>query len=103
MLEREGCVCLPSEYGEPTPVTRRLIEDGRANLVLRRAPPRMGRVRLLQGTADADVGRDTALRLLDHLKGDVRLTFVKDADHRFSTSPCLELIEAAIREVADAS
>ena len=100
-LERDGRIVVPSEYGAPTVITKRLIEDGRNNLVLRRAPPRMGRVRLLQGTEDADVGRETALRLLDHLGGDVRLTFVKGADHRFSTAPCLALIEAAIRDAAD--
>ncbi len=99
-LRDAGRVELPSEYGEPTVVTRRLIEEGRDNLVLRRDPPRTGPVRLLQGTADADVSRETALRLLDHLLGDVRLTFVKDADHRFSSPDCLALIEAAIEDVA---
>ncbi len=99
-LSREGRVTLPSEYGDPYVITRRLIEDGRENLVLRRPAPRMGPVRLLQGTDDADVTRDTALRLLDHLGGDVRLTLVKGADHRFSTPDCLALIETAIDEVA---
>ena len=82
----EGRVALPSAYSdEPYVVTRRLIEDGRANLVLRE-PLRIGApVRLLQGTADEDVDRSVALRLLDHIEGpDVRLTLVKGADHRFS-------------------
>jgi hypothetical protein len=57
-------------------------------------------VRLLQGTADADVERAVALRLLDHIEGDdVRLTFVKGADHRFSSPECLALVERAIEEV----
>lgn len=57
--------------------------------------------RMLQGTADADVDMSVALRLLDHAKGeDVRLTLVKDADHRFSSPECLELIVQAVEEVS---
>ncbi len=99
-LTQEGRVALPSEYGAPYVITQRLIEDGRGHLVLRRPPPRLGRVRLLQGTEDADVTRETALRLLDHLHGDVRLTLVNGADHRFSSPDCLTLIETAIVAVA---
>lgn len=90
----DGRVALPSAYSEePYVVTRRLIEDGRANLVLRQ-PLRIGApVRLLQGTADEDVDRSVALRLLDHIEGpDVRLTLVKGADHRFSGERELALI-----------
>lgn len=76
-LKSEGRVALPSEYGDPYIITRRLIEDGRNHLVLRDPVAAFGPVRLLQGTEDADVSRETALRLLDHLKGDVRLTLVK--------------------------
>ncbi|MDP5347956.1 MAG: alpha/beta hydrolase, partial [Paracoccaceae bacterium] len=57
-------------------------------------------VRMLQGTADADVDQSVALRLLEHVTGDnIRLTLVKGADHRFSDPACLDLIAAAIAEV----
>ncbi|ROT98549.1 alpha/beta hydrolase [Histidinibacterium lentulum] len=99
-LVREGLVRLPSDYGDPLPITRRLIEDGRRHLVLR-SPLRVDiPVRMLQGTADPDVSVETALRLLAHAEGgDIRLTLVKDADHRFSTPSCLAAIEAAVDEV----
>jgi len=99
-LESQGRVALPSEYGEPYVITRRLIEDGRRHLVLR-GPLAIGvPVRLLQGTADGDVDVAVALRLLDHIEGtDVRLTLVKGADHRFSDALCLALIESAIAEI----
>ncbi|TYB82454.1 alpha/beta fold hydrolase [Maritimibacter fusiformis] len=99
-LEADGVVYLPSDYGDPYPITRRLIEDGRQNLVLR-APLAMDvPVRLLQGTADEDVAREVALALLDHIDApDLRLTLVKGADHRFSTPECLALVIAAIDEV----
>jgi pimeloyl-ACP methyl ester carboxylesterase len=99
-LERDGQVALPSEYGEPYIITRRLIEEGREVLVLRDPLPLPFPVRCLQGTADADVTRETALRLLDHAEGpDIRLTLVKGADHRFSDPACIALIEAAVAEV----
>ncbi len=101
-LAEHGRVELPSEYGEPMVVTRRLIEDGRDNLVLRGPVPQFGPVRLLQGTADVDVPPSVALRLLDHLDGDVRLTLVKGADHRFSDPACLRLIEGAVEDVLGA-
>ena len=100
-LEIEGRVTMPSDYDAPYTVTRRLIEDGRANLVLRAPIAPFGPVRLLQGTADEEVDRAVALRLLDHLEGDVRLTLVKGADHRFSTPDCLALIESALAEVIE--
>lgn len=100
-LARDGVVHLPSDYGDPYPITRRLIEDGRQNLVLRSPLAMPFPVRLLQGTEDADVTREVALRLLDHIDGsDVRLTLVKGADHRFSTPECLALIVAAVEEVS---
>jgi pimeloyl-ACP methyl ester carboxylesterase len=95
-----GQVALPSEYGEPYIITRRLIEEGRTRLVLRDPLPLPFPVRFLQGTADADVDMSVALRLLDHATGpDMRLTLVKGADHRFSDETCLKLIIAAVNDV----
>lgn len=100
-LLRDGRWELPSEYSDaPYVITRHLIEDGRNHLVLRSPLALPFPVRLLQGTADADVPMDWALRLLDHAQSpDLHLTLVKGADHRFSTPECLGLIEAAIAEV----
>lgn len=100
-LAATGRVVLPSDY-DPAGyiITRRLIEEGRNRLVLRDALPLPFPTRLLQGTADTDVPPAVALRLLDHASGaDIRLTLVKDADHRFSTPACLAMISAAVAEV----
>ncbi|MBC6436618.1 MAG: alpha/beta hydrolase [Rhodobacteraceae bacterium] len=99
-LMTQGWITQPSEYGEPYIITRHLIEDGRKNLVLR-SPLRVDApVRMLQGTADADVKRSVALRLLDHLDGpDIHLEFVQGADHRFSDPRCLAVISRALGEV----
>jgi pimeloyl-ACP methyl ester carboxylesterase len=97
----EGHLLMPSAYEDPYVVTKKLIEDGCRNLVLRAPLPMPWPVRLLQGTEDEAVSRQTALSLLDHIEAeDLRLTFVKGADHRFSTPECLAMIEAAIAEIA---
>ncbi len=99
-LAAEGRLEQPSDYGTPLVITRRLIEEGRRNLVLRTPLVLPFPVRFLQGTADADVSVATALKLLDHAQGsDMRLTLVDGADHRFSTPDCLELVSAALAEV----
>ena len=102
VLVDKGRIERASEYStEPYVFTRRLIEDGRRNLVLRAPLPLPFPVRLLQGTADQDVPVSVALRLLDHASGpDIRLTLVKGADHRFSTSECLALIGRAVEDVS---
>ncbi|MGC9370036.1 MAG: alpha/beta fold hydrolase [Paracoccaceae bacterium] len=100
-MEAEGQVALPSDYSdEPYIITRRMIEDGRNQLVLR-APLALDMpVRLLQGTADTDVPVEVAMNLLAHASGDdIRLTLVKGADHRFSTPDCLSLVSQSIAEV----
>ncbi|WP_108815119.1 alpha/beta hydrolase [Loktanella sp. Alg231-35] len=97
-----GQVALPSDYGEPYIITRRLIEEGRNRLVLRDPLPLSFPVRSLQGTADADVDMSVALRLLDHADSpDMRLTLVDGADHRFSDDTCLDLIVSSVKEVLE--
>lgn len=95
-----GQVALPSDYGDPYIITKRLIEEGRDRLVLRDPLQLPFPVRFLQGTADADVDMSVALRLLAHAQGpDLRLTLVDGADHRFSDENCLSLIAASVEEV----
>ncbi|NDV01371.1 alpha/beta hydrolase [Pseudoroseicyclus tamaricis] len=100
-LMEAGLTLRPSDYGDPYPITRRLIEDGRSHLVLTHPLALPMPVRMLQGTADTDVPQHRALALLDHAEGeDIRLTLVKGADHRFSTPACLQLIGEAVAEVS---
>jgi pimeloyl-ACP methyl ester carboxylesterase len=96
----QGVTLRPSDYGDPYPITRRLIEDGRTRRIFDRPLSLPMPTRFLQGTADADVPQAVALRLLDHAQGpDIRLTLVKGADHRFSDPACLTLIAQAVQEV----
>jgi len=98
----QGQIAVPSDYGEPYIITRRLIEEGRDRLVLRAPLGLPFPVRMLQGTADAAVSTETALRLLDHAEGpDIRLTLVRGTDHRFSEPDEIALIERSVAEVLE--
>lgn len=102
-LERDGQIALPSDYGEPYIITKRLIEDGRNQLVMRDKIDLPFPTRFLIGTDDEAVDLSVAYRLLDTAQGpDIRLTLVKNKDHRFSDPECLSLIEEAIMQVSAA-
>ena len=90
---RDGAWHRPSEYGEPYPITRHLIEEGRGHLVLRAPLPISAPVRLLHGQADPDVPWESALRLAAHITGeDVDVVLVKAGDHRLSKPGELALL-----------
>lgn len=100
-LNMVGKLELPSDYSdEPYIITKKLIDDGRHNLVLRAPLDLPFPSRFLQGTNDADVKTEVALKVLEQAQGpDVRLTLVKDADHRFSEPANLSLISKSIHSV----
>ena len=96
----KGVLYLPSDYGEPYPVTRYLIENGRQNLVLREPLELHCPVRLMQGTEDTAVTRETALNLFDHINADdLSLFFKRGADHSFSDQGCLEILEKNLEDL----
>ena len=103
-LMEKGRIEQPSDYSDqPYVITRRLIEDGRDQLMLRTPLSLPFPVRLLQGTADTDVPVAVAMRLLDHIDcPDARLTLVKGADHRFSGPRELALIGKTLHGVTQA-
>jgi len=100
-LLRDGRIEEPSDYSDdPYVITRRLIEDGRRNLVLRAPLNAPFPVRLLQGTADTDVSVEVALRLLSHLDGnDVRLLLLRGSDHRMSEERELRVLKQTLDDL----
>lgn len=98
----DGVWLRPSEYGpEPQPITRALIEDGRNHLLLR-GPLDLGiPVRLLHGMRDPDVPWQTSLTIAETLaSADVRITLVKDGDHRLSRPQDIALLCRTVGELA---
>jgi pimeloyl-ACP methyl ester carboxylesterase len=97
-LMEHGIIHRPSRYGDPMPITRALIEDGRNHLVLTGLVPLDCPVRLLHGQADPDVPWDMALRIANELTGnDVQVILVKDGDHRLSRPQDLALLRRTLR------
>ncbi len=96
-LMRDGALRVPSQYGEPTPITRALIEDGRAHLLLDKPIPLDCKVTLLHGQADPDVPWEIALRTAEQLtSSDVEILLIKDGDHRLSRPRDLALLRRTV-------
>jgi pimeloyl-ACP methyl ester carboxylesterase len=98
VLERDGVVPVYSPYDpEPTPVTQRILEDGRRHLVLGGAIALGCPVRLIHGMADPDVPWQTSMRLAERLRAaDVEVTLIKAGGHRLSEAPDLDRLTATL-------
>jgi pimeloyl-ACP methyl ester carboxylesterase len=84
-LARDGVIEVPSDYGEPTPIARALIEEGSRHLLLDGPIALAMPVRLLHGMQDADVPYAFSLEAARRITGsDVEVRLIKDGDHRLS-------------------
>jgi pimeloyl-ACP methyl ester carboxylesterase len=98
-IETEGAWLQPSDYGDPYPITRKLIEDGRNHLLLGGSISTGCPVRILQGAQDLDVPWRHAFALTERLPSDdVVLTMIRDGDHRLSRPQDIARILAAVAE-----
>jgi pimeloyl-ACP methyl ester carboxylesterase len=99
-IETNGLWLRPSQYGEPYPITRALIEEGRNHLLLGSAIEVGCPVRILQGAQDPDVPWQHAFALAHRLPSDdVVLTMIQDGDHRLSRPQDIARIIAAVAEI----
>ncbi len=102
-LLREGVLHVPSQYGDTTPITSALIEDGRQHLLLGGKIALDCPVRLLHGQQDPDVPWETALRLADRLRStDVQLVLLKDGEHRLSRPQDILLLTRTVAALTGA-
>lgn len=100
-LAVSGVVPVYSPYDpEPTPVTRKILEDGRHHLVLREEIAIDCPVRLIHGMQDPDVPWKTALRIADQLRSkDVEIHLVKAGEHRLSEAHDLDRLCATLESL----
>jgi pimeloyl-ACP methyl ester carboxylesterase len=99
-IATKGVWLRPSQYGEPYPITRALIEEGRSHLLLGSAIEVGCPVRILQGAQDPDVPWQHAFALAHRLPADdVVLTMIQDGDHRLSRPQDIARIIAAVAEI----
>jgi pimeloyl-ACP methyl ester carboxylesterase len=101
-LMRDGLLYVPSQYSEPYPITRALIEDGRNRLLLSGPIAIDCPVRLLHGQCDPDVPWEVALRIAEQVTSqDILVTLVKDGDHRLSRDQDLWLLRRTLAALLD--
>ena len=101
-IETNGVWLRPSLYGEPYPITRALIEEGRSHLLLGSAIEVGCPVRILQGAQDPEVPWQHAFALAHRLPvDDVVLTMIQDGDHRLSRPQDIARMIAAVAEISE--
>ena len=99
-IETTGLWLRPSEYGDPYPIARNLIEEGRRHLLLGGTIEVGCPVHILQGARDPDVPWKHAFELVHRLPADdVVLTMIQDGDHRLSRPQDIARILAAVAEM----
>lgn len=102
-LANRGYTTRPTPYSDdPYVISKRLLDDGKANLVLIGAGhPFTGPVRILHGIEDDAVPWQNSLELAEKLAStDVRITYVKGGDHRLSEPDQLQMLDAAVCDVS---
>lgn len=99
-LENEGRFEEPSDYDEPYIITKKLIDDGRQNLLLDKALKIDCPVRLLQGKQDTDVPWQTAQSIKEVLTSkDVKISYQEQGNHSLSSPEDLELLNKTILDL----
>ena len=100
-LARGEVLHLPNPYGDPTPISPSLLEDGAKHLLLRGAIAIEAPVRLLQGQRDEEVPWRTSLAIAERVASDdVTVTLVKDGDHRLSREQDLARLAGCVADLA---
>ncbi|HWA20382.1 MAG TPA: alpha/beta hydrolase [Devosia sp.] len=100
LMETQGYVEVPSDYGAPYRLSRAFIEDGNQHLLFGRAIETACPVTIIQGGRDRDVPKEHALKLVQHLITDpVTFTLIPDGDHRLSRPEDLRLIEGVVERL----
>ena len=89
----KGAFYQASPYGEPYPITKAFIEDGRKHLLFGQPINPHAPVHILQGMQDDAVPWSHAMKLVEHLPlSDCKVTLIKDGDHRLSREEDIEML-----------
>jgi pimeloyl-ACP methyl ester carboxylesterase len=100
-IRKDGVLLQPNPYGpEATLTWGTLYDDGVTHEMLSAPIALHCPVRILQGQMDSDVPWKLSLKLAEALQSDdVRVTLIKDGDHRLSRDADVALLIAAVAEL----
>ncbi len=100
-LARDGVWLRPSRYGDPYPITRNLLEDGRNHRLLAEGLDLACPLRILHGDHDPDVPWQHGLKTFQAIRAaDTHFTLIKGGDHRLSRDQDIIAIHRAAEELA---
>jgi len=95
--------CSPEEGEDhmPYPITKQLIDDGRNNMLLDKDVINIKcPVRLLHGMRDIDVPYEISIEVAKKIESDdVKVSLLKNSDHRMSSEECLTFLAKNIEEL----
>lgn len=99
-ITTKGVTYIASPFQEkPYPITKHMIEEGQQHELLAAPIAINCPVRLLHGVKDIEVPSSFSLQLMDKLMSeDVRLTLIKDGDHRLNSAAHLKLLSNTLSE-----
>jgi pimeloyl-ACP methyl ester carboxylesterase len=89
-------------FEQGLPITRKLIEEGRRHLILDRELSLPAPLHLVQGQRDEEVPWNYPFQIAQAVTGDrVRITLLREADHRLSRTEDLALLGQILQQAVD--
>ncbi len=100
LIKREGLILEPSEYGDPLPITYKLLTDS-DSMCLMDAPIHLTiPITFIHGKMDKDVPWQLSERLAQNLPNAlVNMHFIPDGDHRLSRDQDLSLLWGVVLDI----
>lgn len=103
-LEKDGVIYQDSDYGDPYPITIKLIEDGRNHLLLEDKIIMDCPVRFLHGMKDKDVPFNISVQLSELITSDnLCVNLVPNGEHSMSSNDNIELLCGTIEDMIERS
>lgn len=98
-LNTQGQTFMPSDYGDPYLITKKLIADGRHHFVMSRLGDIKCPLRILHGQQDDAVDWRQSEEIARRWGGDAAVQFIADGDHRLSRDEDLARLQAVLLQL----
>jgi len=100
-IKTMGITYVPSDYGEPYPITRALIDDGKNQMVMKNETINISvPTRLLHGKSDTAVPWQISTMIQNKfISPDVKCHYIPDGDHSLSREQDLIQLQGLLNEI----